>query len=157
MYCMKSENGSPMIDPMIESASKTVDSVLYLLEHNLSFRVEVSLNEAASILKKFRSYNDIPKNLFCIVLEIRNLIGPIAFPGQNPNNGSFGNISFSIGNEGSLVIYIKSRLFYRPEDTASLHKSWLESIGNKYNADEIDVTIDDRGAGPTVCARLWWD
>lgn len=138
----------------------TIEAVSFLLENNLNFKVAVTLEDAYNILTEFRHYNEIPANLYGIVKDIKEKIGPISFAGNNPNNGKFDNITFKIGNESSLVIYIQSNLFYRRADKPELHKAILESLGCKYKADEVDVEINVHPMDSqmvTVSARLWWD
>jgi hypothetical protein len=138
-----------------------VDAVLHLLESCINFRVEVSLPDAATILERFPKYNDIPSNLSGLIHDLKTRIGPMAFPEingrPNPNTGTFGNLSVQIGNEGSLVIYIKSRMFARKMDTAAMHKAVLQTIGRKYDADEVTVERTNHMGYETVKARLWWD
>lgn len=138
----------------------TIDAVSHLLENCLHFRVETNLNDAKEILKKFRHYNDVPSNISEIVDDVKKNIGPINFQTVNANNGRFDNIRFEIGNENSFVIYIRSNMFYRKFERPELHKSTLESIGEKYQANEISCDIVTNPHFPemiSVECRLWWD
>lgn len=128
------------------------ETVLYLLEHCLQFRVELTLDEAQTVLRQFKRYNEILDTLPRLIDDLRRDIGPIAFPGQNVNNGRFDNIKVSIGNEGSLVVYVCIITAYR-KDNPARQVGVLKTIGETYNADEIDVS---EGTG-SVKARFWWD
>jgi len=106
-------------------------------------------------------YNDIPSNLSGLVWDFKKMIGPMNFPTSggypNPNNGTFGNLEISIGNEGSLVIYLKSRMFARKMDNPAMHEAVFKTIGQRYKADEINVETTNYSGNITVKARLWWD
>lgn len=140
---------------------KLIDSVLCLIENCLQFRVECSMDEAKEVLRQMPKYNEIPSNLHEIISEIKNRLGPIDFGSKNPNNGTYGNIRVLIGNEGSLVMYVKSQLFYRRNvDSGPRQKTELESIGEKFGADEVDVKIETLTIDSTMVsveARFWWD
>ena len=130
-----------------------VDTVLTLFNQSLHFRVEVPLDDARVILQKMGKYNDIPENLASLVDDLKQKLGPIEFGNNNPNDGKFHNITFMIGQESSLVIYVTSHLFYRKHDSIGQHEAMLEVLGARYHADEVDVTRED----DTVSARFWWD
>lgn len=137
----------------------TADAVSFLLENSLNFRVSVPLEDAKKILRSFKRYNEIPSNLPEIVEAVKLAIGPISFPDvggrPNPNNGSFHHIRFSIGNEGSLVIYVEVSSFYfgqHPEKIQKVVRS-LQAVGQKFRADENDV----EGNETSILARFWWD
>jgi hypothetical protein len=132
---------------------KLVETVLFLLESNLHFKVSVPLPEAAEILRLVPKYNEIPSNLSRLVEKIQLAIGPIDFGAANPNTGSYHNIRFCIGNEYSLAIYVSSPKAYRPLDNHAVTASLLQTIGKKFGADE--VTVDHSGA--SIEARFWWD
>lgn len=137
----------------------TVDAVSYLLEHNLHFRAKVSLDDATEVLRKFPCYNEIPTTIWHLPQVIAEAIGPTDLGGDNPNNGTFCNLEFSLGNEHSLVIYIRSDVFYRKGDSADRQKKLLWGIGRTFFADEVTVEIHPSmvGGAPTVKARFWWD
>lgn len=137
--------------------SKTSSLVSSLLEINTDFCVSVSVEELGEILRNFRVYNEIPANLANLANDLQKEIGPTSFGGQNPNNGSFGNLRVHVGNEGSLVIYVESNLFYRKGDSSGRQAVVLHAIGERYKADEIKVEEKDSWGGPVVKARFWWD
>jgi hypothetical protein len=137
---------------------ETIAAVTHLLNANLHFRVQVTLEQATNILTKFQPYNGIPNTIEKLPQEIAAAIGPIDFGRENPNNGLFDNVEISIGNEFSLVLYVKSNTFYRKGDTAERQKLVLEGIARNYRADEVHVTIEPAyGGAHLVKARLWWD
>lgn len=130
----------------------TVDCVNRLLETNLNFRVHVSLEDLGQILASFQVYNGMPDTLLPMVGAIKEAIGPMQFPGDNPNNGSFDHIRVSIGNEGSLVMYVELATAYikgRELEVASK----LEMLGKKFNCDEC--TMERQSFALSL--RLWWD
>lgn len=137
----------------------TVDAVTHLLEHNLNFRVALKLDQATEVLSKCSIYNDIPSTIGALPKIIADRIGPTDLGGDNPNNGTFCNLEFSLGNEHSLVIYVRSDVFYRKGDSAERHKKLLEKVGREFCADEVTVEIHPSmvGGAPTVKARFWWD
>ena len=130
-----------------------VEIVNFLLEHNEHFSVELSIEDAAAVLAKMDKYNDIPRNINNLPSVIAKQIGGIAFKGENPNNGTFGNIKISIGNEYSLCMHVRSVTAYRPGDTPEKQKAILEALGRKYKANEVTVTMQPG----SVLARFWWD
>lgn len=139
----------------------TTDAILFLLENNLNFRAEVGLNDARAILSKFKKYNSIPSYLPSMVDRIKDLIGPVNFGKDNPNNGFWHNIKFSIGNESSLVIYVEVRGVYRPKDDPNAIRGVLESMGSYFCADEVDCELQTIEFGSSkktnVIARFLWD
>lgn len=144
----------------MKTQSNLVDATLAILAASLNCRVELPLDDARRVLGKFPVYDDIPSRIYLIVDEIKRAIGPVDFGGNNPNNGSYSNISFSIGNEYSLVIYVKSRLFYRKNDKPAAQVAALKAIGNKFKADEVTVEVESNpivAGHDVVIARFWWD
>jgi hypothetical protein len=139
----------------------TAEAVLFLLENNLNFAVQVELDQATEILGKCSIYNEIPDTISELPRALANAIGPVDFGGDNPNNGGFSNLRLKIGNEGSMVVYLDSNTFYRKGDSPERQKAAIEAVAATYKADEITVEIKTyelmgRDAA-TVKARLWWD
>lgn len=137
----------------------TVEAVSYLLEHNLHFRAEVSLDDATEVLRKFRHYNEIPDTIGLLPKAVADGIGPVDFGGDNPNNGTFINLDLFVGNEYSFVVYVQSSPSYRKGDTPERQMEVLEKIGRDFCADEVTVeTIPGfAGGAASLRARFWWD
>jgi len=132
---------------------KLADTVLFLLETNLHFRVSLPLPEAKEVLRNLPKYNEIPHNLHEIIEGIKQTVGSVDFGPKNPNTGGFDNVRIEIGNERSLVVYVDAVTAYRPNDEHAVTVSNLESLGIKFKADEINV---EHTLG-SVKARFWWD
>lgn len=133
--------------------SKTVQAVQTLLENNLNFRVQVTLEDAQVILSEFLVYNGMPDSMDGLVDRVKLAVGPMNFGPNNPNTGNFDHIRFSIGNENSLVVYVEVAGAYLKGQGISVAAK-LERVGDAFSADEISNEIDGLGG---VSVRLWWD
>jgi hypothetical protein len=131
-------------------------AVLHLLEWSCQFRVDdLTLEETREILTRMRRYNNIPADIGELPYAVRRGIGPVIGFKSEPENGTCHNLKFTVGNEGSLVVYVRSQLNKRQGDTFERQTAVLLDIGRRFNADEVDAN-EDLASG-ILTARYWWD
>lgn len=139
-----------------------IASVASLLESCIEFRVAVSFFEMAQVFKLYGAtgkfpYNGMPMNMSEIVGDIEKAVGITQYPQingkANPNTGGTGHARAQIGNEYSLVIYVRIVKAYPLNKTETQVKQDLAAIAKKYFADEYHVE-DCEGSFEV---RMWWD
>lgn len=100
--------------------------------------LELSPEDAKQVLAS-EIYNKIPDNIADIVDDILKIEK---------------TAKFKVGNEGSRVLYVS---FYAKEN-AALKYSCIESLGYKYNADEVSTEkINCACSMVLINTRMWWD
>lgn len=137
-------------------------AVVALLMRNGKFRVQLTPAEATLALELYKKsgtfpYNGMPANMPEIIHAISTASGKVNFPDingkPNPNTGSQCHMNISIGNEGSLVIYVQIVTTYPVTKPYGELLTDLQSVGERFSAQEN--TVDTRPGSFTV--RLWWD
>lgn len=141
---------------IIKPYSKLVQATLDLLGYCLRFVVYMTTDEAKQVLHNTMHYNAMPHNIANITDDIKRVCGSIQYGEGNPNNGKYDHITIGIGNECSLVIYIRVITTYKRSttDNAQAIGASLQAIGTKYKADENKITQCDANS---VTVRLWYD
>lgn len=137
-----------------------VDAALALGEQSDRWLVELRPEEALEFVRRAGAYNAFaPEDLAELVQAINALVPPMKFAGANPNNGR-PHHTFSVGNEGSRVVYLDVRKFYlkegyqgKPFDYDGLAAA-LKELGTRANAVEFWTTKNDEHS---FVYRFWWD
>lgn len=132
--------------------TKNTTAALTLLENSLDFRVQLQFQEMEYVLSHMEIYNNIPDNISEIVAKIKSKIQPAIFGQKNINNGSFCNVKMWIGNESSLVIYVRVDISYNDQKIKEV-ETILGNIGENFRADAMTITKEHK----IVMARFWWD
>ena len=125
-----------------------VDAVKALMDgeaRSPHFRVELSHEEAGAVLAG---------RFDCLtVLEAADEAVPRMSYGEgNPNNG-LRHLSWSVGREGSEVMYATVVKAYMPGADFKALSEHLEGIGHACGCDEVKVTDEDG----SLTVRYWWD
>lgn len=134
-----------------ETSAQAITKIGYGDSHelkvrNLDFRVECEnledLKKCVSIIESYNEF-DVKKVNRALEDHTNTLI-------QSPYNDEIKNPAFtySIGREGSVVMYIKERF-----DHVGDFEERMKLIKTETNADEL--SFDDTGYGKE--ARFWWD
>lgn len=138
-----------------------VDIVLALDKKSINYQVSFDPARALEFVGHADAYNGFTKDdLYKFINRINDLIPPMNFPlvngFPNPNNGRTHH-TFSIGNEGSRVIYLEIvKAYMKQFSSAEWISLWsaIQTAAKRANADEINLIENNDN---TFKARFWWD
>lgn len=130
-------------------------TLLDLDKQSIHWKVELDPEQTLQFVSEADAYNGFTQDdLVKLVKSVNEIIPPMKFPGENPNNGKTHH-KFIVGNECSRVIYLQIIKTYLPKDfdyTNLIVR--LSEIGAKANADENDLHENENGSFKW---RWWFD